>query len=362
MTPLSLRTLNRTYLTRQHLLTRAALSIPAAVEHLIGLQAQLANPPYLGLWTRLAAFDRAALTAHMADRQIVRAAFWRSTLHLVTAADHNRLRPLVEPALRRALASFFGRKSGGIDVPGVLAAARAALTEQPLTMGELKTHLRTIAPDADGDALNYIVRTELPLVQVYPGGTWGSSPQTRYVLAADYLPAGPEPLTLRALFERYLAAYGPASIADFQTWTGLTKLDAAPLTAGLTVYRGPDAKPLYDVPGLPLTAEDTPAPVRFIPEYDNCLIGHADRTRILPAAYRQLVFLSAARVLNTFLVDGFSAGTWRLTFDTRTQHAELQIAPFAPLPPDALTPLHTEGERLIRFVHPTAATVSITGL
>lgn len=358
-----LRTLNRTYLHRQLLLNRADLSVPAAVEHLIGLQAQLTNPPYIGLWTRLNTAPRSAVTAHIESREIVRAAFWRSTLHLVTADDHTRLRPLTLPALVKALNSFFGTRAKALDPLPLIETARSVLAGNALTMGEMKTRLAALAPDlvgeADADAVNYLVRTYLPLVQVFPGGTWGSG-SARYALAEEYLPAAAlavPVLDLPALFRRFLAACGPASVKDFQTWTGLTKLDATVLTAGLTTY-GSGSKALYDLPGQTLIDGGTPAPARFIPEYDNALISHADRTRILPETYRTQVFLSAARVLNTFLIDGFVQGVWKAEIEKRGG-ATLVVRPFAPLTAADKTALEAEGEPLLRCIAPDAASFSV---
>lgn len=347
---LSLRTLNRTYLHRQMLLDRADMDIAAAVEQVVGLQAQIPNPPYIGLWTRLRAFSRADLTARMEQRQIVRAPFWRSTLHVISAADYQRFRPLVEPALVKALSAFFGDRARGLNREALLTAARAALSEAPLSMGELGKRMLEVEPDRETSALDYFVRTYLPLVQIPPGGTWGSGSMARYALAADWLPNGTEPVGLAALFRRYLAAFGPASIMDFQTWTGLTRLNAVEdeLSADLAVYQDEAGKTLYDLPDAPLNDADVPAPVRFIPEYDNLLIGHANRTRILPEVHRKRVLLSAGRVLNTILVDGFVAGTWRI--ESKKGAVTLRIDPFSDLGAADREALAAEGERLARFI------------
>lgn len=356
---LSLRTLNRTYLHRQMLLDRADVDIAAAVEQLVGLQAQLPNPPYLGLWTRLRTFSRADLTARMEQRHIVRAPFWRSTLHVISAADFQRFRPLVEPALVKALSAFFGDRARGLDRDALLNTARAALSEAPLSMGELGRRLLDVEPDRDTSALDYFVRTYLPLVQIPPGGTWGSGSFARYALADDWLPNGTRPVGLEALFRRYLAAFGPASIMDFQTWTGLTRLNAVEreLSADLVVYQDEAGKTLYDLPGAPLIDADAPAPVRFIPEYDNLLIGHANRARILPEVHRKRVLLSAGRVLNTILVDGFVAGTWRI--ESKKGAVTLRIAPFAELRAADRDALAAEGERLVRFVVDDVRTIAL---
>ena len=351
MTPpkLSLRQLNRALLSRQMLLQRARLAPLQAVEKLVALQAQIPNPPYIGLWTRLVHFAREELTQLMHARQVVRAAWLRSTLHLIPAPLHQDYRATLLPALERAYKSFNGPRTQGVDVEQLVAAARDHLHQAPRTTGELRTRLLQVQPDKNGDTLAYAVRTYLPLVQIPPGGTWSSGSQASYTTAENWLGAPKDASDLPGLFRRYLAAFGPASIMDFQTWTGLTRLKEveAQLAHGLATYRGPDGKPLYDLPDHPLPPADAPAPPRFIPEYDNLLIAHADRSRILPEADRTKVFLSAARVRATFTVDGFIAGTWRSERSKRS--ATLVIEPFRPLEAAASAALVEEGERLRRF-------------
>lgn len=317
-------------LARQMLLQRESLPIAEAVERLGGLQSQIPNPPYIGLWTRLADFQRDALTGQMQARQIVRVPYLRSTLHLITAADHQRFRAVIQPALTLGLNSFFGRTIKGLDVERLTQAARPFLAEAPRTMGKLRAFLLALEPERDGDAMAYAVRTVLPLVQVPPGGMWGSGTLASYTTADNWLNATHPPADLRALLHRYLAAFGPASLMEFQTWTGITSLKdvLAPLTAELMAYRDEQGRELFDLPGMPLPDADTPTPVHFIPEYDNLLIAYADRTRVIADADRPKVFLSAARVLGTILVDGFVAGTWKPSKNAqirRTGHLALRL-------------------------------------
>ena len=212
------RELNRAFLARQMLLEREGLSADDAAGRLVGLQAQVPNPPYVGLWTRLRDFRREELTGLLEERRVVRAPLMRSTLHLVRAEDYLLLWPAIQPALSRALNAFFGKKARSLDVEGLVAAARDALDEAPRTMGELKAVLAAVAPGRDGDALNYAVRANLPIVQVPPGGTWGSGARAAYTTAESLLgrpPSGSgEPL--RDLLLCYLGAFGPASVGDFQ--------------------------------------------------------------------------------------------------------------------------------------------------
>lgn len=349
---LSLRELNRATLARQMLLGREETPTLDAVRRLAGLQAQVPNPPYFGLWSRLQDFERGDLTRLMEERLVVRVPLMRSTLHLVTAEDYLSLWPAVQPALARALSAFFGRRAKGVDIARLVAAAREALDEAPLTMGGLKKVLAEAEPGRDGDALNYAVRAHLPLVQVPPGGTWGSGSAAAYATAEARLgrpPSAPGDV-LQVLFHRYLAAFGPASVKDFQAWSGLTRLKepVKEIRGGLISFKDEDGSELLDLPDAPLPPPDTPAPARFVPEYDNLVLSHADRGRVVPAEHRKKVFLSAARVRATFLVDGFVAGAWKI--EKTRKAATLVIEPFDPLPDGAREALAEEGERLARFV------------
>ncbi|MDZ4763795.1 MAG: winged helix DNA-binding domain-containing protein [Chloroflexota bacterium] len=357
---LTRRQLNRALLARQALLERAAWTPVEAVVRLVGMQAQLPNPPYIGLWTRLQTFARADLTQAMEARDIVRAAFMRSTLHLTTRADHQQFRTAIQPALEKGLRSFFGERAKGMDNDRIIGAARGMLAEESLSMGSLKARLLEVSPERDGDALNYLVRTIVPLVQVPPGGTWGSGSAGKYTLAEEWFGAPPDPAdNIGALLKRYLAAFGPASVMDAQFWLGRTKLKDAfdALKPELRLFRDEQERELYDLPDAPLPDADTPAPVRYIPEYDNLLMGHDSRARVLADADYRRVFLTAARILNTFLVDGFVAGTWKIE-KTKTS-ATLIVSPFAPLSADTQSALAAEGERLARFMNERIETVDV---
>jgi hypothetical protein len=357
---LSRRELNRTLIARQMLLKRMRLPVPDAIERLVGLQAQIPNPPYIGLWTRLADFRRDDLTRLMEQRQIVRAAMMRSTLHLVTAEDHQRFRPTLQPALTRALSAFFGKRAKGLDVAKLVEVARSYVEAAPRTTGDLRRRLSVLEPDRDPDALAYAVRTYLPLVQVPPSGTWGSGSSAIYITADAWLGQLEPSKELRSLLFRYLAAFGPATVMDFQTWAGMVKLkdDVEQLKPELCIVRDEQGKELLDLPDMPLLAGDTPAPPRFLPEYDNLVLSHADRTRVIADEYRSSVFLTAGRVRATFLIDGFVQGAWKIERDK--ERARLVIEPFAPLTETDRAVLVQEGEQLVRFVEDDATTFNVT--
>ncbi|WP_329171056.1 winged helix DNA-binding domain-containing protein [Streptomyces decoyicus] len=350
---LSTRALNRALLARQLLLRRHQLGVLDAVSRLIGLQAQAPNPPYIGLWTRLDGFAIGDLAGALEDRSLTRIAVMRSTVHLVTAQDCRTLRPLTQPALDRDLwvGSGSGKAVDGVVDPAELAAAaRAALAEAPLTTAELGEALQQRWPEVAARHLAYAARTLLPLVQVPPRGIWGVGGRTRYATAESWLG---EPLTdglsLQEVVLRYLAAYGPATVKDVQLWSGLTRL--RPVLDGLRdrlrTFRDGAGHELFDVPGAPLPDPDLPAPVRFLPEFDNILLSHADRGRIITDEDRRRIFTRNGIVRATFLVDGFVRGMWAI--DRDRDGAVLRVEPFAPLGAPDRAALSEEGARLLAF-------------
>lgn len=197
-------------------------------------------------------------------------------------------------------------------------------------------------------------------MQVPPGGKWGTGTLAAYTTAENWLVTSHTPADIRALLHRYLVAFGPASLMDFQTWTGITNLKnvLAPLARELVTYRDEQGRELFDLPEMPLTDGDTFAPVRFIPEYDNLLIAHSDRTRVIANDDRPKVFLSAGRVLGTVLVDGFVRGIWKLS--KSRQSAELSITPFGAIASSTRDDLMAEGKSLLRFVEPDTAGYKIS--
>lgn len=346
---LSLRQLNRTLLARHLLLERSPLECHAAVETLVALQSQISNPPYIGLWTRLQQFEKRDLTALLESRQVVRAPWLRSTLHLVGAADHQRFQAVIQPALARGLRSFFGPRAKGLDIDRLIEIARPFLEAETPAIGALRDKLQEHMPDQDKQAMAYAVRSFLPLVQVPPSGAWGVGTRATYTTAELWLGAA-EPADLATLFRRYLAAFGPATVMDFQTWTGMTSLKSqlAPSLTDLEPYGDEDGRALYDFPDLPIDSLETAAPIRFLPEYDNILIAHKDRRRILPEAHRKTVIVSAGRVLGSVLIDGFVGAIWKA--QRQKTSARLLVSLFARQPDDLLKTIEAEGLALLRFV------------
>jgi hypothetical protein len=344
---LSPRALNRATLDRQLLLRRSGLSAKAAVGHLLGLQAQNVRPPYYALAARLDGFAPEELSELMADREVVRIVTMRSTIHTHTAEDCLTLRPLVQPARDRELINF---RSGlqGVDLDRLAVLARELVEAEPRTMKQLREALLAEWPDADPQALAIAARCKLPLVQVTPRGLWGRSGQVALTTAEHWLgrPAEPTP-TPDATVLRYLAAFGPASVKDMQTWAGLTRLRDAfeRLRPQLRIFRDENGVELFDLPDASRPAEDTPAPPRFLPEFDNLLLSHADRTRVVPKEYWGRSW-QGNQAYCTLLVDGFLAGIWKLTADA------LVVEPFDRLTKAQQQDVTAEGQRMLGTLHP----------
>ncbi len=333
----------------------------AGIERLMGLQAQHPVSPYIALWTRLADFRRDDLAAAIAERAVVKATAMRATLHLLTATDYLRFRATLQPMLANAAGSITKRREGTtIDVRGLLALAQEYLAESPRTFEEISALLAERLPGQNVGALRYTVRTHLPLVQTPTDAQWSYPGNPQFALAEAWLgrPISPQ-VDLKALVCRYLAAFGPASVQDVQTWSGFPSLKEAiaAFKGELRAYRDARGRELLDLPDARLIDADTTAPVRFLPEYDSLLLAHQNRTRVISEGHHAHVFLAGLRVAATILVDGFVAGAWKV--EKTKGAATLVIAPFAPLPPAARAALEEEAEQLIRFVEADAKVFAV---
>jgi winged helix DNA-binding protein len=359
----SARALNRAVLARQMLLERVAVAPLAAIEALAGMQAQAPNPPYVGLWTRLVGFRAEELSRLILEREAVRIALMRSTLHLVSAADCLAFRPLLQPAMDRATAPSApaGKDLAGLDLAEVAAAGRALVEDEPRTMAELGALLAERWPDRDPSMLTRAVRALVPLVQVPPRGVWGAGGPATCTSAERWLGRplaayGDRQDGLRLLMLRYLAAFGPASVRDAQAWSGLTGLREpfAALRPQLRTFRDEQGRELYDLPDAPRPDPDTPAPVRFLPDFDNVLIGYADWTRIIDAEQRRRVFGINGVIRGTVLVDGTVHGMWRIQQRRPDQPPVIQVEPLAKITAADQDAIAAEGDRLLAFATPDA--------
>lgn len=357
----TVKALNRATLARQMLLAREKTTALKAVERLVGMQAQLARPPYIGLWSRVAGFKAEDLTRLVHARKVLRGTLMRATLHLVSARDYCWLRPVLQPMLSAELHRVTRGPTVGVELERVVAAARACLEERPRTFDEVRAVLRKAWPRADERALGYAVRTHLPLVQVpATEARWGWPGAATFAVAEAWL-GSPLPAAggLEELVLRYLAGFGPATPGDAETWSGLVRLRATfeALRPRLRVFRDERGRELFDLPKAPRPPETRPAPVRFLPDYDNLLLSHADRTRVIPAAHKPKLATRNLQIMSTYLVDGFVAGAWRI--ERARASAALVLAPFEPLARKTRAELIDEGKALARFVEADARTFEV---
>ncbi len=316
----------------------------------MGLQAQESHSPYVSLWARLADFRHAELTALLHGRDVVRAKLHRNTQHLVTAEDFRRLRPLLEQVLKKARQGAFGRAIAGLDLHDLEAAGRELMSGEGLTRPQLAGRLAERFPGRDRQALVYATQSLVAHVHPPPSGTWGDRGATPLVLAEEWIgrPLETAP-RIEDVVTRYLAVYGPASVMDVQAWSGLTRLRTVldGMRSGLCTYRDATGRELFDLPDAPLADADVPAPVRFLPAFDNLILSHADRTRVISDEDRARV-ITGSEVRPVFLVDGFVRGIWSWRDGT------LHVRPYRALNPDETSQTGEEAERLLAFLLPAA--------
>jgi Winged helix DNA-binding domain len=345
---LSRRALNRALLERQLLLWRWKMPAATAVERLVGLQAQVPDAPYQALWSRLEGFRPEELAELIAERRAVRGTLMRATIHLVSAADYLAFRPALQDFLAASFArSPFARNLVGIDAAELLSAGIAFVEERPRTRTQLGKHLGQRWPERDVMSLAYAVSYLAHLVQVPPRGIWGATGQATITTAEAWLGRpSMEDVSPDRMVLRYLAAFGPATSADVSAWSGLTRLkdELDGLRPRLRTFRDEKGRELFDVPDGPLPDSDTPAPPRFLPVFDNLIISHADRSRVVADEHRGVVGTSF------FLADGFVAGTWKAVGEGTG--AALLIEPFRSLSRHEAAALKAEGDRLLAFLQP----------
>jgi hypothetical protein len=349
---LSRRALNRTLLHRQLLLGRERRDVLGTIEHLVGMQSQVPLAPFVGLWSRLEGFDPAELDALMTERKAVRTSLMRTTLHLVSAGDALELRSAFQPVLDRAFMAQRAFRDGvvGVDRDRLLATARDILEQEPMGAGDIGRRLADAWPERDPWALGYAVRTWLPVVQVTPRGLWRSTSAARMTTLEAWLGRSiPVEGDVASLVLRYLRAFGPATVADIRTWSWLTGLREVveTLRPRLRSYRDEDGRELLDVEDGPILAGDEPAPVRFLPEYDNALLSHDDRSRIVSRGHREAIFTRGA-----LLVDGFAIGAWRWKRTRRAARVHLEL--LGPITAAQRTEVEEEADALLRFLAPDA--------
>ncbi len=349
------RALGRATLARQLLLERVALDPVAAVERLVGLQAQEPLDPYLALWSRLDPFDPHALGRGLEDRTLVRIVVMRGTIHLVTADDALVLRPLTQPVLDAELARHaeFAPHLAGVDLGPALAFGRSFLADEPATGRTLRAAMTERFPDLHAGALAYACRCLIPLVQIPPRGVWGRTLQVTLTPLEAWVgrPLAARP-SLDEVVLRYLAAFGPATVADVASWSRLTRLRQVVdrLRPQLRAFRDERGRELVDLPDAPRPDPDTPAPVRVLPEYDNVLLSHADRARFGSDEARRLEG-AAGPYKGAVLVDGGVAAVWHIEAD---ESRATMVVEHAPLPRRSQAALEAEAQRAVSFLRADA--------
>jgi len=336
---LSLRELNRTLLARQLLLERKRLAPVAVLERLVGMQAQWPAAPYVGIWTRTTGFRREALERELVLGTVLKATVMRQTLHLVTRRDY---------ALLRAALSESGHPDSSPTAERLAPSVRALAAAGPVTTAEALEHLEREHGLTGIDARRAwrAARVRAHVLHHHETALWRGRPEGRFVAVDE--PDPHVPVEARAeILRRYLAAFGPATRSDVRAWSMMRATEIDPALERLEPlrrFRDERGRELLDVPRAPLPAAGAPAPVRFLPKWDNVLLAFADRTRVLPEEYRRLVIGLNGDVAQTFLVDGFVAGTWRV------ERGRVTTTAFAPLPPAARREVEEEAARLEGFL------------
>jgi hypothetical protein len=321
---LTLRDLNRATLARQLLLERRRLSATAAIERLVGMQAQWPPAPYVGLWSRLTGFRRAALERAILRGDVLKPTVMRGTLHLVTARDY----PTFWAAFGEMLTWF--RPEHLEDALRIVPEARELARQGPLSQKALLEHLEREHghTDAYGRRVFHALRRHAHLLHTPESALYTTRPQAVYRFFDE--PETVDAFAARTeIVRRYLAAFGPATRADIADWSGLRVADFLPALEALEPlrrFRDETGRELLDVPRAPLPHEGTPTPVRFLPKWDNVLLAFADRRRVISDEHRRVVVGKNGDVAPTFLVDGFVAGMWRV------ESERVRVEPFSPLP------------------------------
>jgi hypothetical protein len=331
---LTLRELNRATLARQLLLKRKRLAPAAMIEHLVGMQAQSPQAPYVGIWTRATSFRRASLERLLAQRAVLRATVMRGTLHFVTARDYAVFRsamstmnfPWESAGAKRLAPSMRELAAGG----SVTAEEAIAYLEQEHGLTGIQARRAWQNARVAGHVLHHS-----------DAALWQGQNNGRFTAVDE--PEAHDPLEARAeMLRRYLAAFGPASRRDLVAWSMMhvSEIQRALDVLDLRRFRDENGRELFDVPGAPLPAVDVPAPVRFLPKWDNVLLAFSDRTRVLPEEYRKTVIKMNGDVAQTFLIDGFVAGMWRV------EEERIVVEPFEPLSRAVKADVEDEAARL----------------
>jgi len=342
------------------LLRREKGGVIKAVEQVLALQAQVPRPPHVALWSRLQKFDRDQLLKPLRARTLVRGTMMRGTLHIMSAKDFLAYRSALQPSLTAGMRSIVG-KGPVPSIETLITAGRSAFGRTARPFEDVRAALQSRFPDANDRLMGYAVRMQLPLVQVpREDEVWGFPSDSDFALAEHWLKTKVGPGSgVESLVLRYLAAFGPATTADIQTWLGIRGVAEvlAPVRDKLVTFTDARGRELFDLPKASRPGGDVAAPVRFLPEYDSLILAHADRSRLIDGGHRKALVTKNLVGRATFLIDGRVAGTWKT--ERKRATATLRMTPFVTIPKAARAALDEEGQALLRFVMPDATTVEV---
>jgi hypothetical protein len=353
---------NRALLARQHLIAKADMTVDRMLDHLVGMQAQEPRDPYTALFSRLSRFDPQDLERMLLDRSAVRMPVMRTTLHLVNARDASLFWSMARPNLSRVFRSTaWGRHLVTANAPldEIVTAGAELLAGAPMSSVQLRTALAERFPEYEVDALVQAVHYLAPVVQTPPRGLWTATGRPIWTTMQAWLGYSPSELTdadLDSIVLRYLAAFGPANAADVTTWSGRTgtREILERLRPQLIVFKDEQGRELFDLPDAPRPPEDTPAPPRFFPIYDNIGLSHKDRRHIIPAE-------AVGRLdgwVGWMSVDGYLHGQWDVTRDGAS--ATIEISELTPLTNAEKAEIEPEALALLRMHAPDAASHNVT--
>jgi hypothetical protein len=351
------RQLNRALLARQFLLERVSLRPVDVIEHLVGLQSQVPLAAYVGLWSRVVNFDPVGVGSAVADGSLVRTHAMRGTVHLFSRRDALGLRPLMAPMLARRFGSTALAKSlNGVSLDDVRRVARSVAIDAPLSRADLGRRMGEQFPDFPTEALAFAAVFPEPMAQTPPRGVWGKRAAPKWQTFKGFLGVDADSAgRLDDVVLRYLAAFGPASVADIRYWSGISGLREVVVRLGsqLRVYADENGRELFDVPDAALPSADVPAPVRFLPEYDNVLLSHADRARVIPDKRPVPLLAGEGARAGTVLVDGDFRATWKLS--VKGSAASVTVTATPKLTRHEQDDVRAEGLRLLSFLAPDAS-------
>jgi DNA glycosylase AlkZ-like len=334
---LTLQELNRATLARQLLLERRRLPVVRALERLAGLQAQWPPSPYVGLWSRLAGFRRGSLERAILRGEVVKATLMRSTLHLVSRRDYS-------PYWTALHDLPWGDAAARADAERIAPELRELAARGPVTLAEAVAYLgeRHGLADLHARRVWHLARVRAHVHHAPHTALWTTRPEATYARLDGHEEID-RVAAVAHVVRAYLAAFGPATRADVAEWSGLRIRDFAEALEALEPlrrFRKEDGKELLDLARAPLPPADARVPVRFLPKWDNLLLAHADRRRVLGDEHRKKIIVKNGDVTQTFLVDGVVAGTWTL------ERGRVAMQPFDPLPRTTRRAVEDEAARL----------------